>query len=52
MDKAERIAGGLAGILYGRQGIPQKRIDALARKDMVENVYKDLSRSALYKEET
>jgi len=37
-DTTAAIAGGLAGILYGRQGIPQKWIDTLARKDMVENV--------------
>jgi ADP-ribosylglycohydrolase len=34
-DTTAAVAGGLAGILYGRQGIPREWIDTLACKDMV-----------------
>ena len=37
-DTTAAVAGGLAGILYGYDGIPAEWMEKLQRKDMIENI--------------
>ena len=37
-DTTAVVAGGLAGILYGYDGIPAEQMEKLQRKDMIENI--------------
>ena len=35
-DTTASVTGGLAGLAYGREAIPERWIDALARRDEIE----------------
>jgi ADP-ribosylglycohydrolase len=42
-DTSAAIAGGLAGIYYGVEGIPQEWVSQIARKDDIEDLAKRFS---------
>ena len=42
-DTVGAIAGGLAGALYGYETIPEKWINALVKKEMIEKLCNDFA---------
>lgn len=49
-DTTGAVAGGLAGVYYGKEGIPKEWLDQLARKEDIEELADRLSKTLLSKD--